>query len=75
MVKLTLFLFDDDQLPQLQIIARTQLVELDTTRNPLTPFVATVPIRRTAPIGVIPRTLMIQIQFTHQRTVDVVDRE
>ena len=69
------FLFQDDHLSQLQIIARTQLVEIDTTGNPLSQSVAAVPIRRTTAVRVVPRTLMPQIQFAHQRTVYVVDRE
>ena len=59
--------------PRSGIIPRRKLVEIDTTGNPLTPSVAAVPIGRTTSIGVIPRPLMTQIQFAHQRTVDVVD--
>ena len=69
------FLFHDHHLPHLQIIARTELVEIYTARHPLSQSVAAVPIRRTAPIRVIPRTLIAQIQFAHQRTVQVVDKE
>ena len=43
--------------------------------NILTNVKQIVHVRRSRPICVIPRTLMTQIQFTHQRTVDVVDRE
>ena len=66
-------LLQDGQLSHLQIIARPQLVEIDTARNPLTPFVATIPIRCLGFIRVIPRPLMTESQFMHQRVVDGVD--
>ena len=69
------FLLQDDHLSQLRIIARPQLVEIDTTGNPLSQSVSAIPIRRTTAVRVVPRTLMPQIQFAHQRTVHVVDRE
>ena len=55
---LNYFLLEDYHFSCGGIIARLQLVEIDTTRNRLTQFVVTVPIRRPAPVCVIPRTLM-----------------
>ena len=51
-------LLQDDHLAQEGHIIRLQLVEIDTSCNPLTEFVATIPIGSTAPTGVVARPLM-----------------
>ena len=56
-------------------IAGSQCVEINTARNRLAECVASIPIRGTAPIGVIASPLITQIQLAHQRTVDVVNRD
>ena len=53
-------LLQDDHLPQEGHIVCLQLVEIDTSCNPLTEFVATIPIRGTAPIRVVASLLMTE---------------
>ena len=68
-----MILFQNQHLAQERPIVCLELIEIDTTRNGFTEIVSAIPIRRSAPIGVIAFALMTQIQLTDDNATRIVD--